>query len=563
MAAKLRNILVRNGRYYARLAVPKRLHGEVGKKELLRPLGSDRRKAIERRDAVIAEFRTTLKAAERRIGLESKPRRRLMTDAELAHLHYRAELSIDDRFRNQPVEMSEEIVVGFDAKRAMAPEVPMTVRKQNAFVSDTLLRVLRRIASGEAMDDEMAAGVGWVIDDYQARGLIGADLDAFEWRRLARMFASVEIEAWRRREERDRGEPDGAPALPILNRPCSDDLDVEPVSIRAMFSDYIAELARSGAGKGAAKRWKPCFDHLIGFLKHDDASRLTRQDVVRWKDDLLETRAPKTIRDVHMAALRAILKWGVNNGRLKENVANVAVRVPKKKVDREHGFTDAEALTVLKKALAYEPTIRKNAQINEGAHLTAAKRWVPFLCAFTGARVAEMTQLRRCDVFLDAPIAHLRITPEAGSTKTGDFRDVPLHAQLIALGFDEFVRGSGDGPLFYSANGKRKGDTHPSKYVAGRLTTWLRDMNVVPAGVAPNHGWRHRFKTVALTLGIDARIADAIQGHAPRTAGEGYGDVTLEAMNVAISKFPAFLLDSEGSNGEVFDKIGEKSESET
>ena len=58
------------------------------------------------------------------------------------------------------------------------------------------------------------------------------------------------------------------------------------------------------------------------------------------------------------------------------------------------------------------------------------------------------------------------------------------------------------------------------------------------AQVAPNHGWRHRFKTVGMEAGIDHRILDAIQGHAPGTVGGGYGEVTLRTQAEAISRLP-------------------------
>jgi hypothetical protein len=41
--------------------------------------------------------------------------------------------------------------------------------------------------------------------------------------------------------------------------------------------------------------------------------------------------------------------------------------------------------------------------------------------------------------------------------------------------------------------------------------------------VAPNHGWRHRFKTVGMEAGIPPRILDAIQGQAPRSVADTYG----------------------------------------
>jgi len=38
--------------------------------------------------------------------------------------------------------------------------------------------------------------------------------------------------------------------------------------------------------------------------------------------------------------------------------------------------------------------------------------------------------------------------------------------------------------------------------------------------------------------GIPTRILDAIQDHAPRTAAEGYGEVTIRTMAAAIERLP-------------------------
>ena len=241
--------------------------------------------------------------------------------------------------------------------------------------------------------------------------------------------------------------------------------------------------------------------------------------MLNWKNELLMSLAPKTVRDAHMSGLKAILNWGVESGRLKENVANrVRVRVPRKAVTRERGLTDAEASAILSACRSYAPARRQNPRTAESAYTTAAKRWIPWLCAFSGARVAEIAQLRKVDVQLDGAIPHIRLTPEAGSVKTGLFRDVPLHPQLVELGFLDFVKAAADGRLFFDGQSERKGAQHPSKQVAQRLAVWIRSLKLISDQVDPNHGWRHRMKTVARDLGLDMRVVDAIQGHAPRTA---------------------------------------------
>ena len=132
--------------------------------------------------------------------------------------------------------------------------------------------------------------------------------------------------------------------------------------------------------------------------------------------------------------------------------------------------------------------------------------------------------MRKVDVFDEAGHKVIRFTPEAGSIKNGQFRLVPIHSHLTELGFLDFVATAGDGHLF--AKGSYK-----------RVVDFVRAIVVDPA-VAPNHGWRHRFKSVARTLRLDAWVVDFIQGQAPRVSGDGYGDVSVEVMACTIALFP-------------------------
>lgn len=91
----------------------------------------------------------------------------------------------------------------------------------------------------------------------------------------------------------------------------------------------------------------------------------------------------------------------------------------------------------------------------------------------------------------------MRITPEAGSVKTGQFRDVPLHPQLVSLGFADFVIKAAPGPLFHRAPSQEKYVTS-ARAISGEISEWLNRLGLVPDGVQPNYGFRHRFKTLGL-----------------------------------------------------------------
>lgn len=413
--------------------------------------------------------------------------------------------------------------------------------RAHGFIDEELVETLRLAVSGAATNEQLQVSIGPVIEKFRLLGNHVEEFGSVGWRTLARMIAMADLEALRRVAERDEGDYSGVPAMVTIQA-----VDVKkqvPVSIMGLFHDYIGELRRGGKGAEAERRWISVFNALVAFLGHDDVTAITRPDLVAWKERQLESLAPKTVRDTSLAALRAVFKWAEENGKISSNPAStLKVKVPKRPQGREKGLTDDAASALLRKCRPYEPAFSSNPGTRESAQVTAAKRWVPWLCAFTGARVSEMTQLRKEDIREKDGISFLRITPDAGSTKTGGYRDVPLHRQLVEFGFLDFVTTCNGGPLFYRERAVSSRE-HPSKEVSKRLAAWVRSLGVVSLDVDPAHGWRHRFKTTARDVGIDPRVIDAIQGHSPRTSGEAYGEVSLSARKRAIEQFPAMPVD--------------------
>jgi hypothetical protein len=116
-----------------------------------------------------------------------------------------------------------------------------------------------------------------------------------------------------------------------------------------------------------------------------------------------------------------------------------------------------------------------------------------------------------------------------------------MHPQVIKLGFLDYLHTIKSGPIFHNGKEPEKYQSYAKK-IANRLSDWLREQNLVPEGVQPSHGWRHRFKTVGREIGIQDRVLDAIQGHAARTAGDDYGDVTLSTKINAINRLPEYQV---------------------
>ena len=208
-------------------------------------------------------------------------------------------------------------------------------------------------------------------------------------------------------------------------------------------------------------------------------------------------------------------------------------------------FNEDDALLILR------ATLRPN-EARRSEYLKAAFRWIPWLCAYTGARAGEMTQLRKEDVSLHKGgfwLVHIR--PEAGTVKGAVARTVVLHDHLVEQGFIDFVKSSRKGPLFYDPEkaSKRKQDPlkpvrPPYVQVRQKLADWVRKIGVTDTSVSPNHGWRHTFKRRAARAKIEQRIRDAFCGHSPGRVGADYETPSIVDLAEAIKDFPRYPVDA-------------------
>ena len=118
---------------------------------------------------------------------------------------------------------------------------------------------------------------------------------------------------------------------------------------------------------------------------------------------------------------------------------------------------------------------------------------------------------------------------------------VALHPHLMEMGFPAFAQQSGDGHLFLTLS--KSGDWRgPWRGVKNRIQEMARAA-LDGAEVAPNHGWRHRFKTIGRSVKIEAALLDHIKGHAPATVGDSYGEYPLTVQAEAIARLPRYQVD--------------------
>jgi len=161
---------------------------------------------------------------------------------------------------------------------------------------------------------------------------------------------------------------------------------------------------------------------------------------------------------------------------IASNLKGFRVTEPKRVRKREtDAFLPDEWITILRAASAID-TLKTTFQ--------GAQRWVPWLCAYSGARPREITQLRGKDMELRGQVHVMKLTPEAGTIKTNEPRTVPLNSHLIEQGFLDFVRSRGKGPLFYdlAADERPSDPLNPKRprsvSVRQKLAAWVRRLGV-------------------------------------------------------------------------------------
>ena len=85
------------------------------------------------------------------------------------------------------------------------------------------------------------------------------------------------------------------------------------ISIHDVFDRWQKERKPSAS---TISTWRGCVDGFVAHLGHNDMSRVSRRDVVAWKDALIErglTPHNQTVKDGHLAAIKALFRFAIDS----------------------------------------------------------------------------------------------------------------------------------------------------------------------------------------------------------------------------------------------------------
>lgn len=304
-------------------------------------------------------------------------------------------------------------------------------------------------------------------------------------------------------------------------------LIADAISLDALYEKWEAETKPSASTQTT---WRGTIRSLKDQLgaKAADITKITADDIVAWKDAAVARGlAPKTINSSYLGSANAIFNYATRNKLLETNPADGVRVLARRQAGRSRlPYSDAEVTRLLELSKA---------------ETDPARRWLPWLAAASGARIGELVQLwgKRVTNVDGHNVLVIAPAEDGGSLKNeGSERTIPLHPVLIEAGFLDFVRSKGDGPLFYRRSSGKASKRHASKGVSNRLAQWIREAGFDDLRKAPNHAFRHWFKSAAARGGMSDSMADAIQGHAGKTTASAYRHFEVRTMGDAIASLP-------------------------
>ncbi|MCE4313375.1 site-specific integrase [Xanthomonas hortorum pv. vitians] len=180
-------------------------------------------------------------------------------------------------------------------------------------------------------------------------------------------------------------------------------------------------------------------DSLVAFLgAKTKLHTITRPDLARWYQHMREKGASTptlTNKQSYVGGKGGFFDWAIASGYYPkgDNPASghVSYSVREKRARRKLGFKayDREQIKTIFSPVNFE-------------RLSANARWAALIGLYTGARASEVGQLLVADVFKEGKIPCIRISDEGEHQKVKtevSLRTVPLHPDLLALGFMEWV----------------------------------------------------------------------------------------------------------------------------
>lgn len=534
--AKLRGLHLRGKTYYSRIVVPSALVQHFGRKQIWKSLGTSRRstaEALHLREA--SHWAAAFAEAEQGSSVNPAPAT-AYSDEEVARLarefFARSKATLDLR-STSPAELDD-----------LDREHVRTDLHQQLAILSNWRNPDAHLLVGQAAVEPLGSGKGENgINDPRLSDLVRRALVQLVAIELARLDGDY----------RDRVD-DAFFAGSHTNR---EGRQVQSVTLGECIDRFNREcLDLKGVTAKTAKKQKSLLDHIALFLGSSVRLQdISRTDCNRFRDCLSKlppnfgkTRGRRSLDQLassnrtgrtlswetqnnYLRMLEELLRWAVRERLIGDNVAEAVGPLTKRSSaeDQRLPFSASELKTIFAAPLYTGCQDDERRFATPGPNVIRRSRyWLPLIALYSGLRMGEILQLTPAHIGKSAKGTHYFLLTRDMKLKTaGAEREVPVHKELLRLGFIEWVEerpGADDRPLFDEVPESKHG--YRSDIYTKRFATFLRSIELA-ADRRPKlcfHSFRHTFKDALNETGAPEEVKDEICGWArSKKTGRRYG----------------------------------------
>lgn len=296
-----------------------------------------------------------------------------------------------------------------------------------------------------------------------------------------------------------------------------------------------SEVTAEELDKAHIRKVKDVMAHLpINARKNNEFKELTYPQIAEKNKTLgLKTISDRS-RNRLLGCLNQLMDWARDQGFVQQNpVSGMLLRLPKEKSDRLP--FDKDDLKRIFTAPTYVGMHSERFWKKPGTLVVRdSNYWMPILALCTGARANELLQLTKSDVRQEDGVWIIDINKRV---KTRDsVRKVPLHPELISVGFVEWVTSLKIMPdeRLFSEVSPASGDGKFSTTYSKRFGRFLSSLELEDERKV-FHSFRHLF-TDLLRAKADDGVIKAILGHDDPSVTSRYGKgYPLQRLHEAVS----------------------------
>lgn len=278
-------------------------------------------------------------------------------------------------------------------------------------------------------------------------------------------------------------------------------------SLREIYEKWKQSHPRSNDSINSCDRSLKLFETLVGNIAIEQVDRAMG---AQFKTHLLQLDTTrKTARD-RLIWIKSLLNYAHRDLELtSRNVWN-GIDISFKTTKRRRPWTDEELSILFSQPLFTEKKLPRNKKAGGWAAY-----WVPLIAVFSGARVSEICQLTRDDIHTNAnhPTIKIRSRSEDQHLKTINAeRDIPIHHQLIELGFLDYVEQIKSSP---AANNLWPELPKRHERSGGYFSQWFGEYlkTLQLNGEVDFHSFRHTVRTQLVLKDVSEIAIDRLLGH--------------------------------------------------